>query len=401
MIQHWVALACGEVKISVKGSSLPRFLNLCAQHRIRLYHLRRCNLCMLTACLSVRDFKRLRLYMGRTGCRVHIVERRGLPFLLRKLRGRGVLWMGAVGLCALFFVLRNFLWVVDLQVQAGIPADALRQRLDELGVHAGAWVHNLDEDALRLTILQEFDEVSALAIAQFGNSIRLEAYARQPAPVSFDEDAVTGLVATCEGVLTRMTVTGGQALHRVGDAVAQGEWLVSPEMPPTQAEALPTIVHGMGEIWATTWHEQDFCRPQTHEVKQYTDKTTTQYALVFGDKRINLYFGCGIVGGTCDKIVSKMRLHLGQTLQLPACLVTQTYRYYETTTVTDDPQTVAEGLSAHAVAYMTDTLDGQVLEQAHTLTAQDDALHLTQTLTCEQQIAEEALWTDADEPLAP
>lgn len=381
----------GAVRIVVTGSNVTRFLNLCTAHQIQLYHLRYVDVCTLHASLSVGDFKRLRWYMGRTGCKVHILQRFGLRFWVHKLRGRTLLWVGGVLMMALFFVLNNFLWVIDIRAEAGIPVDALRQQLERMGVHAGTWIGDLDEERMRLSLLQQFDELAVLSVARFGNSLTIEAYYREPTPPLLDDDAITGMAALCDGFITSQTVTGGTALFAVGDAVHKGELLITAVMTPTQESASYFYGHGMGEIYATTWHEQTAVQPATRQQKTYTGQSTTQYALVIGNFRLNLYIGSGIPIATCDKIVTKERLSIGRTLQLPISLVTQTYHYYVTTTVTYTAEQALQPLAEAATARLMETVDGTLLASDPTLSVVDDGLWLTQKITCSQQIAVEVV----------
>ena len=96
MIGRLWLLACGQVRVRVTGASLTRFLNLCAAQGITLRQMDRTAWNELHATLSIRDFRTLRRHMGRTGCRVHILRKRGLPFLAARLRPRTALWGGAV-----------------------------------------------------------------------------------------------------------------------------------------------------------------------------------------------------------------------------------------------------------------------------------------------------------------
>ncbi|MFR4414128.1 MAG: sporulation protein YqfD [Butyricicoccus sp.] len=94
MIGRLWLLACGQVRVRVTGASLTRFLNLCAAQGITLRQMDRTAWNELHATLSIRDFRTLRRHMGRTGCRVHILRKRGLPFLAARLRPRTALWGG-------------------------------------------------------------------------------------------------------------------------------------------------------------------------------------------------------------------------------------------------------------------------------------------------------------------
>ena len=94
MLDQLLRSASGEVRIKVTGASLERFLNLCMRHNIRPRALHRQDWDCLECTLSLADLRRLRPKMGRTGCRVHILRKSGLPFILRQLRRRAVFTLG-------------------------------------------------------------------------------------------------------------------------------------------------------------------------------------------------------------------------------------------------------------------------------------------------------------------
>ena len=74
MIGRLWLLACGQVRVRVTGASLTQVLNLCAAQGITLRQMDRTAWNELHATLSIQDFRTLRRHMGRTGCRVHILE---------------------------------------------------------------------------------------------------------------------------------------------------------------------------------------------------------------------------------------------------------------------------------------------------------------------------------------
>ena len=70
----------GYIKIQVRGEQTERFLNLCRGRKICIR-----NLCChpdgeLTGVLAVKDFFLLGPLCRKTGVRIHIVEKHGLPF---------------------------------------------------------------------------------------------------------------------------------------------------------------------------------------------------------------------------------------------------------------------------------------------------------------------------------
>ena len=117
----------GQVRVRITGASLERFLNLCAQQDITLRQMRRTAWNEMQATLSVADFRELRRHMGRTGCRVHILRRRGAPFLAAALRPRYALWGGFLALVWLCWVMTAHIWAIETEISpsAKVEMDAL------------------------------------------------------------------------------------------------------------------------------------------------------------------------------------------------------------------------------------------------------------------------------------
>lgn len=371
MIEHILRRLSGEVRVRVRGASIERFLNACARGGIRLRGTRRVDVDELHTTLSVADFKRLRGVMGRTGCRVHILRRRGAPFTLHRLRRRYVLLAGAVLAAVLFYALTAYVWVVEVVTAPGISAAAVRRTLTENGVYAGVRIDSIDPTLVRHRVKRALDGVSYITLSRIGNYVRVEAYAERGASDTIDGELMTGVVAAHDGVITEMLVRDGSALKQVGDAVLKGDLLVTALVPPTREEGSPRLTHAMASVTARTVRGETALRPLTRQVKRYTGREKTQFALVFGQTRINLYLGSGITAGTCDKIISAKRLSLGRGMVLPVTLVRQTYRFYKTGEVTltaDDVQADMERcalgrIKAGMIAGQVDRYDASVSEE--------------------------------------
>ena len=154
MIGRLWLLACGQVRVRVTGASLTRFLNLCAAQGITLRQMDRTAWNELHATLSIRDFRMLRRHMGRTGCRVHILRKRGLPFLAARLRPRTALWGGAVFAAALCWLLGTHVWAIQTEIAPAIDEVAVMQQLSEMGVRIGMPIKDLNTRQIRWKMMQ-------------------------------------------------------------------------------------------------------------------------------------------------------------------------------------------------------------------------------------------------------
>ena len=120
MIERLLRRTAGEVRVRVTGASLPRFLNACTQGGVRLRRMERVSWDRMDATLSLGDFRKLRSCMGRTGCRVHILERRGVPFVLARLLPRTALLAGLAAFCVMAYLVGTRVWEIRTDISPSL-----------------------------------------------------------------------------------------------------------------------------------------------------------------------------------------------------------------------------------------------------------------------------------------
>lgn len=392
MVKRLISLSGGLVDIHVTGASLTRFLNACAASEIMLHHLKRQDWNTLTASVSISDFKRLRHAMGRTGCTVHITGKRGVPFAARRLRTRYVLWGGGITFLALWFLIVTRVWGITYHMDSTLPRGEMAESLAAYGVKIGVPRADIDASAIRWKMLIDYPELEFFAINVLGNTVEIEATRKVDAPELLDGEAQVKLVATRDGVIDTQQIREGLGMFQTGDAVSIGDTLASSIVPPTLETGSYHVVHARGEVYAYT--TTDFNVKQAAEIqkKTYTGKVKHQYVLNFGGKRLNLYFGSGIAGGNCDKIVETKQLWLSPSVLFPVTLTKQTYIYYEVSPVTIAQEQAQERMTASAIDRMERRMDrGEILSHEVAFSETQGAYDLQIQIKAHEQIAEEAL----------
>lgn len=149
MIERLLRRTAGEVRVRVTGASLPRFLNACTQGGVRLRRMERVSWDRMDATLSLGDFRKLRSCMGRTGCRVHILERRGVPFVLAHLLPRTALLAGLAAFCVMAYLVGTRVWEIRTDISPSLSESAVMGRLAELGVDIGTPLRSIDTPSIR------------------------------------------------------------------------------------------------------------------------------------------------------------------------------------------------------------------------------------------------------------
>ena len=137
MVAGWLRLLGGMLHVRIQSAQPERFLNLCRTEHIVLRGLRRADIDVLYAELSVHDFLRLFRIKKRRHARVRIVKRNGLPFTLRRMRHRYALFAGCLLVCLVYFELSSRIWLIRTDFSPGIDAYAVLQELQEQDPYAG------------------------------------------------------------------------------------------------------------------------------------------------------------------------------------------------------------------------------------------------------------------------
>lgn len=388
---RWLLLARGQLRVCIKGASLPRFLNVSAQNGIILRRMKRTAWDELYATLSVSDFKRLRKHMGRTGCKVHIVKKSGAPFYMERLRLRYALWGSAVLLAALCYFLTAHIWAIEPHIDAAISEAELLQQLSDCGVHIGTKRSEINAQKVRWKILQRMPNIGFFALNIEGNRLTIEATANKEIPELLDEQAAVKVVAKKDGVIESIRTQQGSPQFTAGDAVYAGETIISGLVPPTTETGKYHFTHARGVVQAYTAYDIKTVRALSLQKKQYSGKKKTQFALILGKKRLNLYFGSGISGGSCDKIIEHKKLWLSDSVVFPISLIKQSYEYYDIEQVTYTAKDVSVEMTERLICYLENNMDGEVTLHEEQTEEKEGAAVLHMKAKALEQIGEEAL----------
>ena len=81
----------GFINIKVEGFFIERFINNCINNKIFLWSIKRSSSTLMSANVSIKEFKKIRVIAKKTKCKVNINFKKGLPIILHKYRKRKLL----------------------------------------------------------------------------------------------------------------------------------------------------------------------------------------------------------------------------------------------------------------------------------------------------------------------
>lgn len=128
----------GSVRIRVTGREPERFFNLCGHHNITLWDVTEHQGCFEMSLLP-EDFFRLLPIRRKSGVRIRIQKKQGLPFFYRRSLKRKAFFIGIFLCLAGLYTLSQFIWNIHVEGNYANSTQTILNSLDAAGIHHGSW----------------------------------------------------------------------------------------------------------------------------------------------------------------------------------------------------------------------------------------------------------------------
>ena len=289
----------GSVSAVVDGGAQEEFLNRCAAMGARLWTMDRCGTGTLKVEASARDAPLLCQAAREAGCRLSRIRRRGLPVLLRGLRRRRGLLLGAtlclVGLATGSHVILS----VEVTGNETIPDTVILSQLRLCGAGFGTWGPSVDIRTVENRMLRRMDSLAFFSLELHGTRAVATVREADPPPEMDGNRQPADVIAAASGIVTQMEPWSGDACFREGDAVLEGEVLISGHVvldPPAliQGDLGSMEVRAEGIVMARTRRMLSAEIMLTAEGKDYTGREQIRYSLGLMGRRMNFFENSGI-----------------------------------------------------------------------------------------------------------
>ena len=316
----------GRLLVFLRGGDAERFFSLCVRKQIPLSAPAPAD-GGFRFFLPCRAFSSLRPLARRTGVRLHILKKEGLPFLLRPLKARPGLWGGGLLALGILYALSFFLWSVEVTGVSPGTARLILSSLSEKGLHTGAFLPSIDPVDLKSRLLIELDELDWVAVNLRGTHAQILAVESPPKPSnqSLSAAAPADLIAKKNGVILDTHILRGEQLIFRGAAVQKGEIIASHEVHgviPGSKELSGAVryVHAAGEVIARTEGDVAVYMPSSRLTKRFTGREYTENRLFFAGIPIKFSKSYGNPYGNSDIIKTRLDLSLPGGRALPVAL---------------------------------------------------------------------------------
>ncbi|MCF6461077.1 sporulation protein YqfD [Clostridium sp. Cult3] len=287
VIKTWNYLR-GYVIIKVEGLTLERFLNLAADQDIYLWDIKRINYTLLEMKVSTKGFKALKEIVRKVGCRVEIVEKKGLPFIIYRLKNRKMLGFGILIFFSLILVLSSFIWSIEVLGLEKISKMDIIRVLEGENIRPGIIKYNIDKDYISSLLLNGFEHISFASIDIKGTKLIVSIYEQDIPPEKLDINIPCHIIAKKKGVIVKAIVKNGKTMVRKGDVVKKGQVLIAGMITDENTEdTIP--IHAEGEVLAKTRYYYRLDEPIVKTIEEKTGNIVEVHEIRFGEKGIQFF----------------------------------------------------------------------------------------------------------------
>ena len=332
------------------------------------------------------EYSVVRKFAEKRGESVSIQGRTGLFWVLFGAAKRPVLLIGCVVLLLLLLTLPTRILFVRVEGNAAVPTREILAAAEGCGIRFGANRRQIRSEQVKNELLQTIPQLKWAGVNTSGCIATISVREGNTEATAGAEDSVSSLVARQEGVILSCTVTAGSGQCAPGQAVRQGQVLISGY---TDCGLLIKATRAEGEVFAQTRRYVTVKSPVQRRICGPEEEVSRQYSLILGKKRINFANSSRICDASCGRMYKEYYITLPGGFALPVALAVQTHICRTTRKADVEPEYVEESLRSFARQYLTSQmLSGSIEEEEVYFSVEEGAVILEGDYLCQEMIAQ-------------
>ena len=326
MIRSFIRWLQGYIRLCVAGYSPERFLNMCCFHNLFIWGLEPTEK-GYEMYMSISDFRKLKPIIRKTHTKVTLEGRYGFPFFLARYRKRKLFFAGLFLCAVLLRAYSLFIWDIHFEGNERYPDTTLAEFLESEGVAPAMLRSRVDCPGIVKAIRKEYNDIVWVSASIDGSRLKIQVkenedtFPEKDASVVPDggEEKPVDLVASADGVVTKIVTRSGVPQVHVGDTVKKGDILVlgRVEVVNDSQEVVSYQYHRSdADVFADTQMEYTDTLPLTYQEKVYDGKKKYQPFIRLADWTVSV----GSIKNKyehSERVTEETQIRLGENFYLP------------------------------------------------------------------------------------
>lgn len=308
----------GFVTLHVTGPQVESFINAVTGANIVIWDVKPAE-GGASLNLLLNDFYILRPILKKTGCRMHVTGRNGLPFIAARLWRRKFFGAGLLMFGVLLFLLSTMVWSIKVEGNERIASEDILAAARQEGVYPFQWIWRMDSpDKLSKGLTARLPGASWIGLERTGTSIKIQIVEAEQ-PENRPLLSQRHLVSRTDAVVTEIYAEQGRPVVSRNTRVKKGDILISGALGD---EENVQYVVAKGEVKGLVWHEYNIEVPLTTTGSSYTGERKDRTYLVLGHWAIQLW-GYGKSTFEKSRTLTEQDPLSWRSIELPLGLMTE------------------------------------------------------------------------------
>ncbi len=321
-----MAYLLGYVTIEVEGYYIERFMNICNNQKIFLWNIKRPKTAIMRVNISIQDFKKIKPIAKKTKCKIKIDNKKGVPFFFHRYQKRKIFFIFFLLVIIGTVTLSNFIWNIEITGTDKIDPQEIKQLLEENDFKLGKMKATINTKQVIDQIRLQRADIAWIGIEISGTNATVKIVEADLKPDIIPEEEYCNLIATKEGMITKISAQNGTPLIKEGEIVKKGSVLVGGWLEGKYTGT--RYVHANGEVQAKVWYSEKIQIPFNQEKKELTGIEEKKYSVKINNFEINFAKKLPKFENY-DTIESTKKLRLFSDFYLPIEVHEKVYQEYQ------------------------------------------------------------------------
>lgn len=281
----FIARLRGYVRIQIRGKGCERLINPMMEKGFSIWDIQAAGEERLELFILIKDFFKLRPLLKRTGCRMHVLERYGLPFFMDRLGRRKIFFGGMAAFILGLYVLTSIVWQVTVEGNDRISEAEILQAASKQGIHTFQWKFKLKKtEELSREIQGLLPNAAWVGVEIRGTHLTIKVV-EATIPDRKPPMNPRNLVASKNALVTEILSDKGKPMVKPNTYVRKGDVLISGTIGDEQNSQ---VVVANGKVRGIVWYTSLIEAPLTKTFRVFTGEAVNRNYLVFGTKALQV-----------------------------------------------------------------------------------------------------------------
>ena len=313
----------GYINIKIEGYSVEKLINICIKNGMLLWNIKRSKSTIVYANVGVKEFREIVRIAKKNGCKIKIINKKRLPFLLHRYKKRKIIFILIIAILFALVALSQFIWNIKIEGNEKIESSQITQILENKGIKLGTAKRNIDKQKIINEIRLERSDIAWIGIDIEGPNLIVKIVETNAKPEIVNEEDYCNVVATKDAQIVKISAQNGIPLVKEESVVTKGDILIAGWIEGKYTGT--RYVHANGEVMAKVWYTKKEEVLLNQVIEQETGIKENRYKLKINKFEINLFKRLPKFE-KYDTIETEKKLKIFSNFYLPIELIQITYK---------------------------------------------------------------------------